>query len=130
VVIFNYEDTSQPLEKVGDPKFEWLSTDKFPRPLTVAQALVGLAPETREGESIRKKHCPKGKKRTKFSNAAALELTLAYCQSRHIARMDGGPTHIWAISLLMGMAVELHQDSPGTRGVAHSSVPHYHYYHA
>ena len=77
VVIFNYGDPSQPMEKVGDPEFEWLSTDKFPKPLTVAQALVGLALETRAGKSIRKKHYPKGKKRTKFSNAAALEVTLA-----------------------------------------------------
>jgi hypothetical protein len=39
-VIYNYGDPSQLLEKVGDPEFEWLSSDKFPRPLTVAQALV------------------------------------------------------------------------------------------
>jgi hypothetical protein len=47
--------------------------------------------------------------------------------------MDGGPTHLWAISVLMGMAIvvlELHQDAPGIRGVAHNSAPHYHYYHA
>jgi hypothetical protein len=60
VVIYNYGKPSQLLEKVGDPEFVWLSSDKFPRPLTVAQALVGLALKTREGKSIRKKHCPKG----------------------------------------------------------------------
>jgi hypothetical protein len=26
VVIFNYGDPSQPMEKVGDPEFEWIST--------------------------------------------------------------------------------------------------------
>ena len=97
VVISNYGDSAQLLGKVEDTEFEWLSTAPFPRPLTVAQALVGLALETRQGKSIRKKHSPVGQKRTKFSNAAALELTLAYCQSRYLARMDGGPTHLWAI---------------------------------
>ena len=133
VVISNYGDSAQLLGKVEDTEFEWLSTAPFPRPLTVAQALVGLALETRQGKSIRKKYCPVGQKRTKFSSAAALELTLAYCESRHLARMDGGPTHLWAISVLMGMAIvvlELHQDAPGIRGVAHNSAPHYHYYHA
>jgi hypothetical protein len=105
VAIYNYGYSSQLLEKDEDPEFEWLSTAQFPRPLTVAQALVGLALETREGKSIRKKHCPVGQKRTKFSNADALELTLAYCESRHLARMDGGPTHLWAISSLMGIDV-------------------------
>ena len=45
VVIYNYGDSAQLLEKVEDTEFEWLSTAPFPRPLTVAQALVGLALE-------------------------------------------------------------------------------------
>jgi hypothetical protein len=36
VVIYNYGDSAQILEKVEDPEFEWLSTAPFPRPLTVA----------------------------------------------------------------------------------------------
>ena len=94
VVTFNYGDAAQPLQKVGDAEFEWISTAQFPKPLTIAKALVALALETREGKSIRRKHSPKGKRLVKCTTAAELELTLSYCQSRHIARMDGGPTHL------------------------------------
>ena len=145
VAISNFCTTAQAAEQkndamarlLKDDEFQWVATVPFPKPLSVAKSLFGLALETRAGQRIRRSYSAEPAKPLicagRVKPQIELEIALSYCYSREMAKWDGGPTHIWAASIVFGMsilALELSSNAPCVPGIDQSRTPHFACYNA